>query len=50
MEFYHCFSPLEGSFYERLVGMKRCLRKETGRKHFNLEQLATLLTEIEDIK
>ena len=50
MEFYHCFSPLAGGFYERLVGMvKRCLRKATGRKHFTLEQLSTLLTEIEAI-
>ena len=29
--------------------VKRCLRKATGRKHFTLEQLATLLTEIEAI-
>ena len=51
MELYHCFSPWQGGFYERLVGMvKRCLRKATGRKHFTLEQLATLLTEIEAIQ
>ena len=36
--------------YERLVGMvKRCLRKALGRKHFTLDQLATLLTEIEAV-
>ena len=50
MEFHHCFSPLVGDFYERLVDLvKRCLRKATGRKYFTLEQLATLLTKIEAI-
>ena len=50
MEFYYCFSFLAGGFYERLVGMvKRCLQKATGRKHFTLEQLVTLLSEIEAI-
>ena len=29
--------------------VKRCLRKAIGRKHFILEQLVTLLTEIEAI-
>ena len=29
--------------------VQRCLRKATGRKHFTLEQLITLLTEIEAI-
>ena len=50
MKFYHYFSPLAGGFYERLVGMvKRCFRKTTGRTHFTLEQLTTLLTEIEAV-
>ena len=29
--------------------VKRCLRKTTGRKHFTLEQLSTLLAEIEAV-
>ena len=41
-------APWQGGFYERLVSMiKRCLRKAVGRKHFSLEQLITLLAEIE---
>ena len=40
----------EGGFYERLVGMvKQHLKKVTRRKHFTLEQLVTLLTEIEAV-
>ena len=43
-------SSWQWGFYERLVGMvKRCLQKAAGRKHFTLEQLSTLLTEIEAI-
>ena len=48
--FTTALAPWQGDFYERLVGMvKRCFRKATGRKHFTLEQLVTLLTEIEAI-
>ena len=48
--FTTALAPWKGGFYERLVGLvKRCLRKATGRKRFTLEQLATLLTEIEAI-
>jgi len=44
MEFHHSFRPLE------LVRMvKQCLRKALGRKNFTLDQLATLLTEIEAV-
>ena len=43
-------APWQGGFYERLVIMiKRCLRKAVGRKHFNLEQLITMLVEIEAV-
>lgn len=43
-------APWQGGFYERLVGMvKRSLRKAVGRKHFTLEQLVTLLVEIEAV-
>ena len=43
-------APWQGSFYERLVGLvKRCMRKSIGKKHYSLEQLATLLTEIEAV-
>ena len=41
-------SPWQGGVYERLVGMvKRALRKAIGRSRLNLEQLSTLLTEVE---
>ena len=44
------FAPWQGGFYEILVGLvKRCMRKSIGRKHISLEQLATLLTEIEAV-
>ena len=44
------FAPWQGGFYERLFGLvKKCMRKSIGRKHFSLEQLATLLTEIEAV-
>ena len=43
-------TALQGGFYERLVSMiNRCLRKAVGRKHFSLEQLITLLAEIEAV-
>ena len=48
--FTTALAPWQGGFYERLVGMvKRCLRKALGRKYFTLEQLATLLAEIEAV-
>ena len=48
--FTTALAPWQGGFYERLVGMvKRHLRKVTGRKHFTLEQLATILTEVEAV-
>ena len=43
-------APWQGGFYERLVSMiKRCLRKAVGRRHLSLEQLITLLAEIEAV-
>ena len=48
--FTTALAPWQGGFYERLVGMvKRSLRKAIGRKHFTLDQLVTLLTEIEAV-
>ena len=48
--FTAALAPWQGGFYERLVGMvKRHLKKVTRRKHFTLEQLVTLLTEIEAV-
>ena len=48
--FITALAPWRGGFYERLVGMvKRCFRKTTGRRHFTLEQLTVLLTEIEAV-
>ena len=42
--------PLGGRFYERLVGMvKKSMKKAIGRKHYSLEHLITLLTEIEAV-
>ena len=42
--------PWQGGFYERLIGMiKRSLIKAVRKKHFTLEHLITLLTEIEAI-
>ena len=43
-------APWQGGFYERLVGLvKRAPRKSIGRKLFDWDELATLLTEIEAI-
>ena len=43
-------APWQGGFYERLVGLvKRCMRKSIDRKYLSLEQLATVLTEIEAV-
>jgi len=40
----------QGGFYERLVGMvKRSMKKTVGRKQYSLDQLITLLTEIEAV-
>jgi len=42
--------PWQGGFYERLVGMvKRSMKKAFGRKQYSLDQLITLLTEIEAV-
>ena len=50
MEFYNSSCPMARGIIRRLVGMvKRHLRKVTGRKYFTLEQLVTLLTEIEAV-
>ena len=50
MELHHCPSPLAGRVYEGLVGMvKRSMKKAIGRKQYSLEQLITLLTEIEAV-
>ena len=50
MELYNSSCPMARGVYERLVGMvKQHLRKVTGRKYFTLEQLVTLLTEIEAV-
>ena len=48
MESYYCFSPLAGGLllYERLVSMST---KTTGQMHSTLEQLSTLLAEIEAV-
>ena len=43
-------APWQGGFYKRLVIMiKRFLRKAVGKKHFSLEQLITMLVEIEAV-
>ena len=48
--FMTALAPWQGGFYERSVDMiKSCLRKRTNRKHFSLDQLISLLAEIEAI-
>ena len=48
--FTTALAPWQEGFYERFAGMvKRSLRKAVGRKHFTLDQLVTLLTEIEAV-
>ena len=48
--FTTALAPWQGGFYERLVGMvKRSMKKAIGRKQYSLEQLITLLTEIEAV-
>jgi len=40
----------QGGFYERLVSMvKKSMKKAVGRKQYSLDQLITLLTEIEAV-
>ena len=47
-KFIHVRSPWEGGFYERMIGVtKHCLRKMLYRKTLNLQQLTTLLVEIQ---
>ena len=48
--FTTALAPWQGGFYERLIGMvKRSLRKAMGKKRYTLDQLVTLLTEIEAV-
>ena len=48
--FTTALAPWQGGFYERLVGMvKRSLRKAIGRKGFTLDQMVTILVEIERV-
>ena len=48
--FTTALAPWQGGFYERLIGIvKRSLRKAMGRKHYTIDQLATILTEIEAV-
>ena len=43
-------APWWGGFWERMVqGVKRCLRRTIGHSNLNLDQLSTLLVEIEAI-
>ena len=49
-QFTTALAPWQGCFYERLVGLvKRSLRKGIGQKRLTLEQLITILTEVEAI-
>ncbi len=44
------YSPWTGGFYERLIGLtKSCLKKSVGRKLLTVDQLYTLVTEIEAV-
>ena len=48
--FATALAPWQGGFYERLIGMvKWSLRKAMGKKRYTLDQLVTLLTEIEAV-
>ena len=48
--FTTALAPWQGGYCERLVGLvKRCLRKFMGQQHFSLDQLITLMTEIEAV-
>ena len=48
MEIYSKSCPLDGGFYERLVGLtKRALRKTIGMRSLTERQLSTVLTEVE---
>ena len=49
-QFTTTLAPWQGDFYERLVGLvKRSLQKSIGQKWFTLEQLITILAEVEGI-
>ena len=49
-QFTIALSPWQGRFYERLVALvKRSLQKGIGRKRLTLDQLVTILTEVEAI-
>ena len=49
-QFTTALAPWQGGYYERLVGLvKRSLRKSIGQKCLVLEQLITILTEVEAI-
>ena len=49
-QFTTALAPWQGGFYERLVGLvKRSLRKVMGLRHFTIDQLITILTEVEEI-
>ena len=42
-------APWQGSFYERLIGMVKQSLRKVGKKRYTLDQLVTLLTEIEAV-
>ena len=43
-------APWWGGFWERMVqGVKQCLRRTVGWNHLNIDQLSTLMVEIEAI-
>ena len=49
-QFTTALAPWQGGFYERLVGLvKRSLRKAMGQRCFTIDQLITILTEVEAI-
>ncbi|XP_065891658.1 uncharacterized protein [Dysidea avara] len=49
-QFTTALAPWQGGFYERLVGLvKRSLRKAMGQRRFTIDQLITILTEVEAI-
>ena len=49
-QFTTALAPWQGGFYERLVGLvKRSLRKAMGHRRFTVEQLITILAEVEAI-
>ena len=49
-QFTTALSPWKGGFYERLVALvKRSLQKGIGQKQLTLDQLVTILTEVESV-